>query len=190
MATMDHGEAMLAHWQMAADGVSEEAAAFTFEATAAERAEIAALLDLLSLDALSARGTVRRLDAKRVMLEGTVEAQLAQACVITLEPVPSAIFAPMRVEFVPRAELAARLAAAQPDSELPDQPDIEALTDGHMAIGQLAYEHLATAIETYPRAPGAAFEWADRSPASQSQKPNPFAALAGLAGGPPQPKKT
>jgi hypothetical protein len=61
-------------------------AARTRTGTPAERAALAAALDILSCDRLDVRYTLKPFGRDRYRLTGTLEADVVQACVVTLEP--------------------------------------------------------------------------------------------------------
>lgn len=168
----------------------------TCTATADERRAVAEALDLTRCDRLRATLTVRARSAGRYSVAGRVEADIEQTCVVTLDPIRTRIAEDFAGEFCPAADLAAVTSADvhfDPDSE--DEPT--AIVDGQLAVGQLIYEHLALAIDPYPRvrdAEAVAIERGPRglqsshrqaAPAAAGQpaagaKPNPFAVLAKL----------
>ena len=62
------------------------------------------MLDILSCDALRVSYTLEALEKERFRLSGTIEAGVTQACVVTLEPVPSTISETFSVELYPATE--------------------------------------------------------------------------------------
>lgn len=140
------------------------------EATAEERAALAEELDLLSLDSLTAEVTVKPWRIDGVMVAGTVQGTVSQACVVTLEPVTSAVEETFEVRLHPDA---AESADVEVDPDAEDPP--ERLEGGTVDIGAIVLEHFALGIDPYPRAPGAAWE-----PDEVEEEPSPFAALAAL----------
>src|SRR5438067_9430646 len=60
-------------------------------ATEAERAALARRLGLVAVDLLSARLSWRRQASGLIRLEGELEAQVTQSCVVTLEPVAARV---------------------------------------------------------------------------------------------------
>jgi uncharacterized metal-binding protein YceD (DUF177 family) len=142
-------------------------------ATAAERLALASALEILSCESCTATYRVRRLAGDRYGLRGSLNAEIVQACVITLAPVHDMVATTFNVEFWPAEQLAAEGGAV----DLEDETDIEPI-DGHrLTIGRVIYEELAAALNPYPRRPGAEF-----TPATDlaGMKPSPFAALATL----------
>ncbi|OYW09619.1 MAG: hypothetical protein B7Z53_02585, partial [Rhodospirillales bacterium 12-71-4] len=110
--------------------------------------------------------------------------EVVQECVVTLEPVPQAVLAPLDLLLLPEGTPAT--------DDNPDSPD-EIETEGGMVdLGEVVAEQLALAMDPYPRAPDAAIppdlvdpsagalepeaDLADTPP----ERPNPFAALARL----------
>ena len=147
----------------------------TVEASEAERAAIAEALDLVSLDSLTAELTVRPWRKEGVRVVGTVRADLAQACVVTLEPVPSHVEEDFDVRLHPDAVESS--SDVEIDVEAADPP--EPLEGDLVDVGAIALEHFVLGIEPYPRAPGAVFE-TETDAVEQTEEPSPFAALAAL----------
>ncbi len=172
---------------VAPEEVGERGLTLSYEASAAEREALAARLDLLALEGLAA--TLRfepAMDAEgAIRVSGTIRARLAQRCVVTLEPVPcvlhetvSALFAP------PPAETAEREVEVATDGE-----DAEPLTDEGIDAAALVAEHLALALDPYPRhpeAPAGPLTYAaggsgeEKGAESEDSAGKPFAALGQL----------
>jgi uncharacterized protein len=142
----------------------------TIEATAEERAALAAELDLLAIGRLTAEVTLTPWRATGVRVAGTVHGEVTQACVVTLEPVVSVIDETFAVRLHPDA---AESPEVDVDPEAEDPP--ERLEGDVVDVGAIVLEHFALGIDPYPRAPGAVFE-----PAEEEDEPSPFAALAPL----------
>ncbi len=163
-------------WKHDTRAVPEAGLVVEREATAAERAEIAAAMELVACNRLVARYTIHPLDHGRYRLDGTVEVAVTQACVVTLEEIARTYSAPLDVELWP----AEALAADDEDEETVIDPmgaDREPLEDGRIDAGRIVYEELASAIDPFPRRDGATFEWEDREGAART---HPFAALEKL----------
>jgi hypothetical protein len=103
----------------------------------------------------------------RVQVTGRVTADLAQTCVVTLEPFDAVMEEEVDVDF--SAADAFRGTDAE-DAEMPDP-----IVNGTIDLGSLAAEFLALGLDPYPRKPGVAFE----EPAPQ-EGASPFAALGRL----------
>ena len=146
----------------------------SFAASEAERAGIAAFLDLPSVESLEAtfqltpsRGGVR--------VTGTVTAALHQLCVVTLEPFPVEIAEEIDVRFAP-PEVLGPVTAKEVERKLTDEDPPEPLTGGAVDIGALAVEAVALGLDPFPRKP-------DAEPVDVTigeARDNPFAALAAL----------
>lgn len=149
------------------------------ETTAAERAAIADMLGLASLDSLSAALRLRRWHGHGVALHGRLSAHVVQSCVVTLEPVPADIHAEFERRYLPADLLGRELGLpseevfVDPATEEPPEPFAHNVIDAGAAI----VEELALALDPYPRAPGAAY--AAEAPAEEADA-HPFAALARL----------
>jgi uncharacterized metal-binding protein YceD (DUF177 family) len=151
------------------------------EVTPSERAAIAALLDLVALDQLSFTYRFYRRGEGRFVLQGTLAASVTQTCVVSLEPMASALQVAVEIEFWP-APLVDQLAASAHETAshgMVDWP--EPILEGKIDVGSVIYETLATALDPYPRRQGVSFEWPGEAEApGTEQARNPFAALAQL----------
>jgi uncharacterized metal-binding protein YceD (DUF177 family) len=151
----------------------------THDVGAEDRQELARMLDILSCEALKVRYTLEPLKNDRFRLSGTIEAEVTQACVVTLEPVPSSISEQFSVELHPAAE-AVETEDEPEEQEVLSSPDLEAYEDGRIDVGAIVYELLSAALDPYPRKEGAEFEWVDPKIAADPTAVSPFAALAKL----------
>jgi uncharacterized metal-binding protein YceD (DUF177 family) len=158
----------------------EDNAPHTIEPTGAEMAAISSLLDLVALDRLSFEYRLRRGGGGRVHLSGRLKADVTQTCVVSLEPVPSAIDVPVDAEFWP----ASLLEDFEHRAEDPRQAGVldwpEPITDGTIDLGPVIYETLATALEPYPKKAGASFQWSQGAAEAEAGQSGPFAALSQL----------
>jgi uncharacterized metal-binding protein YceD (DUF177 family) len=147
------------------------------EADAAARARIARALDLQALDRLEAEVSVAPA-AQGFEARGTLRAELTQTCGLTLEPLPADLSTDFAVRFVEAAE-AGEVQPAGPAHEvvvmLEDEDPPDLIEGGVVDLGAYVVEHLALALDPFPRKPGAVFE----APAQEAE-PSPFAALARL----------
>lgn len=117
------------------------------EADPAERRALARRFDLLELRQLRGHGRLERPAAEEICLDGWLEAELSQACVISLEPVPAAIREPVRRRY--RRDVAAAEPPAADD-------ELEPLIGGRIDVGETFAEALGLALDPYPHAEGAA----------------------------------
>ena len=153
----------------------------TISADAGERAGLAKLWSILEVKALTATFEVRRWKRDGVRLKGRVTADIVQACVVTLDPVESHIDEPVEVVFVPEGSKLARLPLASESGEMlldPDGPDApEIFTGDSIDAGEVAAEHVALAIDPYPRKADTGFAGHIESTDKDDRKPSPFAVL-------------
>ncbi|HEY1383648.1 MAG TPA: DUF177 domain-containing protein [Dongiaceae bacterium] len=149
-------------------------------ATEKERTALAERFGLVSLDSLTASFTLKRVRRDLVRVKGRLSAELVQACVVTLDPVPARIDERFEVDFLEGAQPA--VADLELDVEGAEAP--EPAPDGRIDLGELAAEQLGLAIDPYPRKADAAVpaEWTTEVAAEPTlvTRPNPFAALEKL----------
>jgi uncharacterized metal-binding protein YceD (DUF177 family) len=146
------------------------------EPTADVRAAIAAWAGVSAVDRLEATIRLARLGPETYSYDAHLEADVVQACVVTLEPVRTHIVRDIerrfQVEALPRRR---RVVAIEPEGGEDDE--IERVDGSVIDLAQPVLEELALGIEPYPRAPGARFV----APAeSESPAENPFAVLEKL----------
>lgn len=161
----------------------------TIQAEPQERESLARRLDLLTLDRLEATLAFRE-KADGVVLEGHLSAELAQRCVVSLQPVPVRIeedFTQYFSENAPSdAELMRRAMEEGLDffTEVEDEEIPDPIVNGRIDAGEAVVQQLAVLLDPYPRLPGAelparrrgiTLNGEDESPV----KANPFAELAG-----------
>ena len=148
-------------------------------ATAAEREALRARFDLADLTSLSASAGIER-KMTELVLAGTIEATVAQACVVTLKPIISALEVPFERRYR-RRETHEKLIASGETSEPEDEIDIELLDGGEIDVGEAIAEELYLALDPYPRAPDAdraLQEMADRTGVALDEPAtNPFEKL-------------
>ncbi|MCB5203272.1 DUF177 domain-containing protein [Neorhizobium sp. T786] len=161
--------------------VSANAVAVHLEASPTELVGLAKLWEVEVVRSLSADLQIARWKKDGVRVRGRVEAEIVQACVVTLEPVTSRIDETFEQLFVPDGSKLARVVLSETaemvlDPEGPDLP--ETFTGDTIDAGELVAEMAALAIDPYPRAESA--EFADRIESDDSTdapKPSPFAVL-------------
>jgi uncharacterized metal-binding protein YceD (DUF177 family) len=151
------------------------------EADARQRSALAAAHGLVSVGSFVAELLVKDWKAHGVRVEGRVDADIEQACIVSLEPVSAVIAEEIDAVFVPEDS---RLARADRSAEgeihlSPDGPDApETFAGDEIDVGALAEEFFGLAIDPYPRKPGAVAS----GPSSPPEREGPFAALAALRG--------
>ncbi|WP_424139501.1 YceD family protein [Roseomonas chloroacetimidivorans] len=146
-----------------AEGRSEH-----LEAKPEERAALAARFGLIGLDSLSADLELTPAPGGVVRARGMLRAEVIQACVVTLEPVPQAVQEPIDWRILPPGE--------EPSDELDEGPDeIESEPDGSVDLGEALAQGLSLSLDPYPRAPDARLPEEAQDPLA-----SPFAALRQL----------
>ena len=160
-----------------ADSVGTRPLERRISANAEERAALARRFDLLALDRLEAVLELKRAGSGVVHVAGDLEADVVQACVVTLEPVPARIAERFTADFAAEDNLR----AGDEEIGFEDQDPPEPIRNGHIDLGELAAEQLALALDPYPRAPGAAVPeaYAPGEAAGEGPAPsiNPFSIL-------------
>jgi hypothetical protein len=151
------------------------------EASEAERQALARRLDLLSLDRLVADLRISRPEAGPVVaLAGRFEAEVTQACVITLAPVHSRVVQDFAAHYAPAADAAGEADLVEVDPAADDPP--EPLGPHGLDLGEAVVQQLAVALDPYPRAEGATLESLDWRGTAQEEaaRSSPFKDLEGL----------
>lgn len=160
--------------------ISANAVRVRIEANAEELLGLAKLWNVLTVRFLKAELQISRWKKDGVRIKGTVEAEIEQACVVTLEPVVSQINEQLEQVFVPEGSKLARLTLdGQGEMVIdPDGPDLpEPFVGDTIDAGALVTEFAALAIEPYPRKPGVEFSGHTEDSGAEIIRPSPFAAL-------------
>lgn len=160
------------------------------EPNEAERAALASRLGIIAVDALKASLTLTRQKGGAVVyVTGTIEADVIQECVVSLEAVPGHVSEEFEAWFAD-PESAIFFAKARQEREakkqhgelpiLDEKDDPEAIIDGQIDLADLVAQYLSLGLNPYPHAPGVDYELKDddarRADDSEIRK-NPFAAL-------------
>ncbi len=157
---------------------AEGGASIAAEADDAERAALTRRFNLPEIRALSVEAEIAPLEPGGWRVRGVVRARLRQTCVVTLEPVESALDERFDRSFLP----AAHLAQCEGDEDA-DEDGPEPLGD-EVDVGEIAAETAALAIDPYPRKPGVVFEGRRQGPPGaeplDEAAAKPFARLAAL----------
>jgi uncharacterized metal-binding protein YceD (DUF177 family) len=164
----------------------------SLEPRPAERLAIAQWLGIEALDSLKAVIQLSRGGDDEYAYRGHFEADVVQACVITLAPVPSHLSGEIGRKFqvLPRPSARRRKSAIEAPPAIPaiidlsaaDEDSPELLVSPVLDLAAPLLEELSLALDPYPKAPGAAFE-APPEPLEPSD--NPFAVLEKLKKPPP-----
>ena len=162
-----------------ADSVGTHRMERRISANPEERAALAKRFALIGIDRLEAVFTLKRAGGGVIHVQGEIQAEVTQACVVTLAPVPAKIAETFSADFADADDRRRPTAEADLDFEAGDPP--EPIRNGHIDLGELAAEQLSLALDPYPRAPGAAIP-AEYSPdPEEEQEPdrpvNPFSIL-------------
>lgn len=156
-------------------GVPEAGRTYRFEATEGERAAVARRLDLAGVERLEAEFDVVP-EGQGVLARGRFEAVVVQACVVTLQPVTSRVEGEIVQRFSPVGQdLTAGGTEIEVDALAEDPP--EPPVQGAAELGELVVEHLALALDPYPRVPGVSVELPHENVEGGD---NPFSKLRGL----------
>ena len=127
------------------------------EADTSELKALAETWNVVSVDDLSADLQIARWKRDGVRIKGRVQAKIVQSCVVTLEPVESAIDESFEQIFVPEGSKLARQAGND--------------------AGEVVAEFAALAIDPYPRKEGIEFDGHIEDSGEGDKKPSAFAAL-------------
>lgn len=168
----------LCDWVHPVHQIGPEGTSVTRSATADELIELARELDILACDRLTATYKIKPLSGGRYAFSGTLDADVTQACVVSLEPVPARIGEEFAVTLAPPAALEDEPLVAG-DREVSSIPDTAPIVDGRIEAGDLIYEILSAALDPYPRKAGIEFDWVDPK-FKDAGNEGPFAALGKL----------
>jgi uncharacterized metal-binding protein YceD (DUF177 family) len=155
----------------------------TLSPSAEERQAIALWLGVEAVESLAATVRLKRLREHHYLYEARFDADLVQACVVTLAPVPAHLTGEFRRDFRVRPKTPAkrrRQAETAPTSvELNaiDDDESEWLDEHEIDLAGPLLEELTLALDPYPRAPGAEFEV---PPEETAARDSPFAVLEKL----------
>ncbi len=165
-------------WLIDVTDLPDEGLAITFEADADTRRRLAKHAGILSVEALTAVGEVRPFDGG-VEVRLRLNAEVTQACVVTLVPVAGKIDETILRRYIailgnPEGEEGAGtveigLGDEDPPEPLEDEEPID--------LGPVVTEHFVLGLNPYPRAPGAEMP---AEVVSEAGNVSPFAALKTL----------
>ena len=167
-------------WSHRVSEIPEKGLRMERSASEAERAAVAAALDLPSCDEIKAAYNIRAIGGGRYRMSGEVRARITQRCVVTLEPLAERVEEPFDVEFRPPESIPE---AADGEMEVLGAPEIEPIEQAGIDAGRVVFETLSAGLDPYPRKAGAAFDWAGEGEGAEPQLEGPFAALKKLRKG-------
>lgn len=135
------------------DSIGSAPRTVTVEADEGERAVLAKRFDLIALDVLGAEAVLTAV-AGGVEARGTIHAVLAQACVVTGDPVPATIDEPFALRFIVDQPGADGNHNDEEGMELSDADcDVLPLEGGAIDLGEAAAQTLGLALDPFPRSP-------------------------------------
>ncbi len=167
--------------------LAQEPAVMNLSARADECEALAGRFKIVALQNLSAEV---RLEVDEThgepeyVVEGELEANVTQTCVISLEPFETHVASTFRVRYM--SPDAFEVAEERSDSEIvfsAMEEDIEPIPAGELDLGELVAQQLALALDPYPRKPGVeARDYGfqsdeDVEESEPAKRPNPFAVL-------------
>ena len=177
---MRHEETAELPWSVpvAVYDIPETGRQFDLVADERVRTAVAKIAGLQSLPRFEASFDVTRRGREGLRVVGGVSATVGQICVVTLEPIESAVEEPVDLVFAPGTAATVptdRDACGEATvSAMQDTP--EPLVGSSVDLGAIAIEFLLLGIDPYPRKADAVFE----APATGDRSAHPFAALAAL----------
>ncbi|RJT37359.1 DUF177 domain-containing protein [Mesorhizobium waimense] len=147
-----------------------------------QRAALATEHELLSVERYRAELLVAPWKRNGVKVSGRVEADLTQACIVTLDPVAAHIDEPVEALFLPEQSKLGRQGFEGGgeivlDADGPDSP--ETFSGDTIDVGALAEQFFGLAIDPYPRKAGASVEVADDAKPAESEFQQKLRSLLG-----------
>jgi uncharacterized metal-binding protein YceD (DUF177 family) len=166
-------------WEHAIHDVPQSGLSREREAAPDELARIARTLDLLACTGLKTAYTIVPTTDGRYRLSGRLHADISQACVVTLEPVETAVDEEYDVTFWPEQDMPP---PSRGEVDLDEEAEPEPIMAGQIDAGRVVFECLAASIDPFPRKPEATLDQRSSRPSETAAgKPeSPFAVLANL----------
>ena len=150
----------------------------TIAAKPAELAALAQRLGVIAVAGLTAQIEVRRLEGGAlIQVEGSFTAQVTQQCVVTLEPLATVLQDHLHGLFAPPELVPPDANVTEIANVFADDP--EPIVHGMIDLGELTTQHLALALDPYPRKEGVELPLPE-SVSNQNERQNPFAKLKDL----------
>lgn len=178
------------YYPIEADHIGEDKKAIEISPDDSQKEALARRLGVAKIENLTAHLVLRRNQGNMVIyIQGEINAEIIQSCIITLAPVRQEISEKFEAWYAD-ARQAVSFAKAKRErvniKEKGEQPildeseDPEAIIDGKIDLGELVTQHLSLAIDPYPRAQGAVSDVIDDEALkgeADTSYDNPFAAL-------------
>ena len=152
------------------------------DANAEQRAALAAEHALLSVENYRAELQVAPWKRNGVKVSGRVEADITQACIVTLDPVEAHIDEPVEALLLPEDSKLGRQGFEGGgeillDADGPDSP--ETFSGDTIDVGALAEQFFGLAINPYPRKSGASLEAGGETEAEENEFQQKLRSLLG-----------
>jgi len=163
---------------VARDDVSDDGLDVTLEAKTDARELLAQRFGLLTLDELKARLLIEPWRKKGIKVSGTLDADLEQSCIVTLDPVPAKLSTDFTLLYLPE-DVSGRRAMEVAVDPLAEEPPDPLPIEG-VDLGEAVAEQLALVLDPYPRAEGAELAATESLESGSGKKPNPFEILKNL----------
>lgn len=135
--------------------IRPEGTELSVTATEEERRAIARRLGLLDLTALTAALSLKRNAKGQIHVTGRLHADLVQACVVSLEPVPQTIDEEIDRRFVPESAAPPPTEAKEVEIAVDAEDEPDTYARGRLDLGPVVLEEMILGLDPYPRAPGA-----------------------------------
>ena len=158
--------------------IPAEGRRFSLQADEEQRRELALLLAIPAVNSLGAELEVRPALGGAFRVRGTLTASVVQTDVVTLDPIDQDVVEDIDVTLMRAEDIAPSRKGSKQlvDTVEVDGPDL--FHNGRIDLGIIVREHLALALDPYPRAPGVDFPGhVEDDPAAD---PSPFAVLEAL----------
>jgi uncharacterized metal-binding protein YceD (DUF177 family) len=145
-----------------------------------ERAALAKRFGLPDVLRLEADLNIDHADNKMIAVTGSLDAEIVQTCVLTLESFRTRVADDIDTLFAPPSFFEDITHESHVDGTDPNE--LEPIQNGIIDLGELVSQHLALALDPYPRKPGVVWGQLDAAPesAGSTGTVKPFASLAEL----------
>ncbi|MDO8606135.1 MAG: DUF177 domain-containing protein [Phaeospirillum sp.] len=151
----------------------------SIEAEPGECTALAERLGLIEVKSLSAKVEAQPLARSGfIRVNGRLTARVVQTCVVTLVPLEVTVEDAFELIFAPPEAILDEEEEIELSWEQQDPPD--PIIDGCIDIGEVVVEHLALALDPFPRAPDAVFKPLPEAQEAGDGRVNPFAVLSSL----------
>lgn len=160
---------------LALEKIGPQGAELAIEATAEERAALAARFGLVRIDDLRASVGLEWVNGGRLRLKARIEARVVQTCVVSLDDVENTVDETVEILFeTPDGAETAR------EVVLEASDDAEPMPGDPIDLGEIIAEEFALSLDPYPRRPDMAPVGESEGDPSESPVQGPFQDLARL----------